>query len=351
VSGEGEYRVLNDYTFPKKMTPMLICTELYAKDSIHKTFEDFHSDIFRNVDKVILDFPCDVKYDSNFGPNQEPLSKDLDDDPFSRIDYFNKLNSLKNVIPCVSLHPMDFPEPDEAIKRFQNELDNSDKLVYSIHLSGNKEQTEKYAQLCFDALNTHARDKDRILFNLNSKHPTSTKAVEHIGWVMNQLKTELVEKTYIHVCSPAHLRRDDIPNGSYKTTTKSQKKIRFHLHQKMSTLPFRGIADFSGMDHSIPKLTKPMSRHRPVYLATDYSNSDVWGFKSTSKSKSQYKTTVYPNYIKSKHWTSVISKSHKTNCPGCSKIASMKIGAIPIESADWREIILLHHLTEMKNHL
>ncbi len=200
------------------------------------------------------------------------------------------------------------------------------------------------------AINTNFRDNDLVIFNLNGSHPDGA-GKDFLKSLFSNLRSDIKEKLFIFQYNPKHLSHKLIPDGSLNENGLDN-YVRFQMLNRLNEQSdYQGISDYVGLDETHASLSIIEGSHvRPAYIPSHFSNMDFWAFVGTLDKRPTYKD-VYNKYINSEHWNQVENSGHLHTCEGCKIISKMKKDTVPTDSASWREITMLHYLTEMRKYL
>lgn len=249
----------------------------------------------------------------------------------------NRFSKYSNVIPIIEVDLESYTAGD--LLRLKNSITNSSKKygyrvdaksldIIKVELSG---LISKNDYLIYD-LKDLSFDKNSIkneikeIQNMQTAKGFATVAIK-------QIYKDLTFSKY--------------PDGLIKPKTDAYDCIDFDFYNDFKIHKFDYFGDWAGIRNN-PIYAGGASY--PSYLTIEMDNFNHHGFKGIEMDINSYKSTVLKKYVKSAHWTTLLTTLHKNSCYGCKTINNFSLGIdSPNSATKWKTITISHFIETMEH--
>lgn len=340
MSMDGELNALKYQDFSNVIMPFIqIVKDIKVKDGKASVLSDIEAII--NL-KQSVDFFITVPRNLDLSSKKlkKPVNtffKQIGEDSSYHSKILNRFSKYPNVIPVIEVD-LERYEPDYLLRLKESVPSASKKYGFRVDAKTLDTISEelwglitKDDYLIYD-LKDLSFDKNSIKKEI--KEIQNMQAVKGFtSVVIKQIYKDLTFAKY--------------PDGLIKPKTDAYDCIDFDFYDDFKVQKFNYFGDWAGIRNN-PIYAGGASY--PSYLTIEMDSFNHHGFKGIEMDINSYKSIVLKKYLKSIHWTALITAFHKSSCYGCKTINNFSLGVgNPNSATRWKSIIISHFIDTMEH--
>ncbi len=338
MSLDGELNALKNQTFKNNIMPLIqIIKDVKRENGKARVIADIENII---VSKPSINFFITVPRNLNLTNKKlkkpvELFYNDIESKRSYHSDILNTFCKYPNVIPALEIKLDDYILGD--VNKLKSSLLNlPKKLCYIVEAK----RLDIIKHELFDLIT----ENDFLIYNLEdlSFEKTSIKKEIkeiHAEQIKKGFKTIVIKQIYKDLTFPK------FSNGIIKSGTDAYDCIDFDFYEDFKNYDFDYFGDKAGI-RSNPIYSGGVSY--PAFLTIEMDSFEHHGFKGIEKDPNSFKTTLLKKYIKSDHWTSILSYSYKSSCFGCKMLEKFNLNIDnPNTATKWKTVTICHFLGTM----
>lgn len=332
-SREAEINVLLNQKFSNKVLPLLeiICDKPRKNGKISIT--NHKNNLFSNLNfPLLIDIPMNIKFVKKIDENIKNFLTPIYDNPISRIDYYNKLNSY-NIIPVVSYNPNKVFVKDSIAYQCLELRNHFKTIAFRIYESFFYEAMQEIEQILFK--------NDILILDIDENHHNDTNKLNLYSKIKNIKSKTMCKTVLVHSAISSSISNTQIQDNI-------PMQIDNTLITEYTNYHFDAFGDYAGIKRAVPLNIPVVS---PAYIHYHSLTNEHIGFKGKYKDIKSFETDVLPKYSHSSYWNS-LNSTHKLGCYGCTLLDKMLKKQIKVNYAPkWKTITISHYIRSIDEKL
>lgn len=335
MSLDGELNALKNQNFSNNIMPLIqIIKDVKKANGTARVITDIENII---ISKPDINFFITVPRNLNLTNKQlkKPVRAfytEIESKGCYHSDILNTFCKYPNVIPAIEVKLDDYIVGD--LKNLKTSLLNTpQKFCYIVEA--------KRLDVIKNELFELITENDFLIYNLEelSFEKTSIKKEIkeiHAEQLRKGFKTIVIKQIY------KELTFSKFPNGLIKPGTDAYDCIDYDFYDDFKSYNFDYFGDKAGI-RSNPIYGGGLSY--PAFLTIEMDSFEHHGFNGIEKDPNSFKTILLRKYIKSDHWTSILSSTYKSTCFGCKMIEKFNSNIDnPNSAAKWKTVTICHFI-------
>lgn len=324
------------YSIPisNKIFPLLEIVQAKSRENSKKT----PSEELKECINPTTDFMVDILNVEHPKKSKEPINNfllNIRQTPNFRINLFNSLKDIKNVVPVVTYDTDTYSLKNKEIEKESKLLrTNFSRLAFRIKI--------KHLDHALSEVANSININDVIIFDIH--HTTHSNPILKSSY--NKIKNLATAKSattiIINSIIPEDFTNSSIVNGAPIL------EIDNSLRDSYAIYGFNGFGDYATIKDSLPSNGGTIS---PGFLFYSFKNNFFAGFKGIQHDLSSFISHIIPTLEKSPYWKEY-SRDHLLNCPGCKTILDIKKASLTGKSQGlWKRISIMHYIYTIDKYL
>lgn len=338
MSLDGELNALKNQDFKNNVMPFIqIIKDIKKEKGTARVITDIER-IIRS--KPNINFIITVPRNLNLANKKlkEPVKaffNNIESKNSYHSEILNTFCKYPNFIPAIEIKLDDYTFGD-LITLKKSLLNNPKKICYIVEAK----RLDVIKSELFDIITKN----DFLIYNLEELAFEKTSIKREIKEInTEQLKTGF--KTIVIKQVYKELTFNKFPNGLIKPGTDAYDCIDYEFYDDFKNYSFDYFGDKAGIRNN-PIYSGGVSY--PAFLTIEMDSFEHHGFKGIEKDPNSFKSTLLKNYIKSDHWTSILSTNYKSSCFGCKMIENFNFDIEnPNNATKWKTVTICHFLRIM----
>lgn len=334
---DAELEALKKQTFSTNVIPFIQLVKGKKTSKSNKSLLDDYEALVKSKDDNLffITVPRNLPLEKRLKSPVEAFFKLVEDDPNYHSTVLNKFAKYKNVIPTLEANFKTYSNGDlEALK--DSVTSANSKYCYRIDA--------KRLNVIWDEVSSLITKNDILVYDMKD-YDFSKNSIKKEIESINTLKKEKKFRTVVIKQIYNELTFFKFPDGIIDESTDAFDCVDFDFYTDFKKKSFDYFGDWAGI-RNLPIYKGGQSY--PSYLTIEMDNFNHHGFKGIEVKTSSYTTELLPKYLKSEHWTKLLTNTHKSDCHGCEKIIAFSKEKDNANSPiKWKTITMSHFIDTM----